>query len=166
MLIFVRSTSWSSPVEQEEYQPTSYIYSVKILCVPMFGEAEPALVPGVYMTAVNVHNPWRQPVEIIKWVTLSPPQGEAPMIGERISDKLEPYQAFDIDCEHMVREFGLEGKQVPGGKGFLIIRSSRELDVVGVYTAEQMAGGRGVGMSLDVEYITPRVDRVELLQKP
>lgn len=166
-------------------QVNTYMYAVKIVCVPTLGKAAPALVPGMYRTAVNVHNPWPQTANIVKWLTLSPPQGEPAIVGERISETLEPFQAFDIDCIHMARDFGLEGRQVPGGKGFLIIQSDQNLDVVGVYTAEELAGrtiglgvqetaeaieqaakgAAGVGLGMDIEYIQPKIAQV-VLQDP
>ena len=145
----------------------TYMYAVKIVCVPELGPADPALVPAIYRTAVNVHNPWPQAARIVKWVTLSPPQGEPAIIGEqRHTETLEPYQAFDVDCVHMATKFGLDGRQVPGGKGFLIIQSDQNLDVVGVYTSEELTGARvprratGVGLGLDIEYIQPKIAQV------
>lgn len=141
-----------------------YIFSVKIICVPAFGDASPALVPGTYRTAVNVHNPWQEPARIVKWVVLSPPEGEASVVSERITERLGAFEAFDIDCVHMARDFGLGGQTVPGGKGFLIIQSDRELDVVGVYTArksERNDTDEGAGIGMDVEYIRPKVARLE-----
>ena len=135
------------------------MYAVKIVCVPTLGRASPALVPGIYRTAVNVHNPWPLPAHIIKWVTLSPPQGQAAISGERISETLEPFQAFDIDCVHIAKDFGLQGQHVPGGKGFLIIQADQDIDVVGVYSAEGTGrqGQVGVGLGMDVEYIQPKI---------
>ena len=50
-----------------------FTYSTKIVCVPELGQAYPALIHGLYKTAVNVHNPWPQPAAITKWITLSAP---------------------------------------------------------------------------------------------
>ncbi len=135
-----------------------FVYSAKIACVPHLGPASPALMPGKYRTAVNVHNPSDQPAYIQKWVTLSPPQGQPPITGDRISETLAPWSAFDVDCPHMRDQFGLpQGAKVPGGKGFLVIRSDRELDVVAVYTARtETAAKDGVGTSVDVERVEPR----------
>ena len=150
-----------------QQQEVSYMYAVKIVCVPTFGRASPALVPGIYRTAVNVHNPWPQPAHLVKWVTLSPPQGQAAISGKHISETLEPFQAFDIDCVHMAKDFCLQGKHVPGGKGFLIIQADQNIDVVGVYTSEEI--GRtgsaqiGGGLSMDVEYVQPKVSQGPIL---
>jgi hypothetical protein len=82
----------------------------------------------------------------------------------------------------MAREFGLEGQKVPGGKGFLVIQSDQNLDVVGVYTVEELVGSKaklaaeetaedletavkgatGVGLGIDVEYIQPKIAQVIL----
>ncbi len=143
-----------------ELEPSDYfVYSSKIVCVPHLGPASPALMPGKYRTAVNVHNPWDQSANIEKWLTLSPPQGKSQITGDRISETLAPWAAFDIDCPHLRDDFGLpDGAKVPGGKGFLVIRSDRELDVVAVYTTRtQTKAGDGVGASVDVETIEPKI---------
>jgi hypothetical protein len=80
----------------------------------------------------------------------------------------------------MAREFGLDGQQVPGGKGFLVIQSDQNLDVVAVYTVEQLVGpntklpdtkeeadatvrrATGIGLGIDVEYIQPKIAQVVL----
>jgi hypothetical protein len=167
----------TKPSVSAQQQTNIYMYAVKIVCVPDLGKADPALVPAMYRTAVNVHNPWPQPAKITKWLTLSPPQGEPAITGDRISETLESYQAFDVDCVHMATKFGLQGQKVPGGKGFLIIQSDQDLDVVGVYTSEQLVGAKtglatedsaegfkqaairatGVGLGLDIEYIQPKI---------
>ena len=136
----------------------NFTYAVKITCVPHFGPASPALMPAKYRTAVNVHNPWRDPVELTKSLTLSPPQGQPAIHGDPISETLGPREAFDVDCPHMRDEFGIPANsKVPGGKGFMVIESDRELNVVAIYTArgEGSAASSGVGTSIDVEYIVP-----------
>ena len=148
-----------------------YIYPVKITCVPHFGPASPALMPAKYRTAVNVHNPWDMPANIEKWVTLSYPQGEPSIMSEHVNEVLNPWWAFDVDCKHMKNDFvfplqlapnastdsATMPPKVPGGKGFLVIKSDRELDVVAIYTsrAETATTANGVGTSIDVEYIKP-----------
>jgi hypothetical protein len=145
-----------------QQQQETFTYPVKIVCSPRFGEPSPALVPGVYLTAVNVHNSGPETARIVKWVTLSVPQGKRSIRSRQISEELPSFRAFDIDCKHMARDFGLRGEKVPGGKGFLVIQSDRQLDVVAVYTAEEVVGrkgGKGVGISEDVEYIEPNITR-------
>ena len=148
-----------------EYEPpppgeqTLFVYSAKIVCVPELGKTSTALVPGAkYRTAVNVHNPWQEPADIKKWVTLARPQGKRPIMGQPIEERLEPTWAFDVDCVHMKNDFGLpDGASVAGGKGFLVIQSDRPLDVVAVYMTKK---NKGSGISIDVEYIQPKVSPV------
>ncbi len=137
-----------------------YIYPVKITCVPHFGPASPALMPAKYRTAVNVHNPWDMPANIEKWVTLSPPQGNPSIMSEHVTEVLNPWWAFDVDCKHMKNDFiwpTTAELKVPGGKGFMVIKSDKELDVVAIYTSRAEGGttSTGVGTSIDVEYIKP-----------
>src|SRR5215210_6927171 len=69
------SVAWAGEATNKsvsaQQQTVSYLYSVKILCVPTLGRAAPALVPGIYQTAVNVHNPWPETANIVKWLTRS-----------------------------------------------------------------------------------------------
>ena len=135
-----------------------FTYSVKVVCVPHLGNASPTLMPGKYRTAVNVHNSWDQPANIEKWVTLVNAQGIPPITGDRIQEILSPLAAFDVDCVHLRDDFGLPaGAEVPGGKGFMVIQSDRELDVVAVYTSRaETTNKNGVGTSTDIEYIVPK----------
>ncbi len=141
-------------------EPDVFTYSAKIVCVPHLGKAGTALMPGKYRTAVNVHNPSDEPAHIQKWVTLSPPQGQTPITGGRIADTLQPWSSFDVDCLHFRDDFWLpEGAKVPGGKGFMVIRSDKMLDVVAVYTskAKNPPSDNGVGTSIDVERVEPKM---------
>jgi hypothetical protein len=140
-----------------------YIYSIKVVCVPTFGNPDGVVVGGVYRTAVNVHNPTWQVAKITKWVTLAPPEGVESKISKQVTETMQPFQAFDLACRQMATEFELQGQAVPGGEGFLVIESDVELDVAAVYTSERIqnsAVGAGVGTTLDVEYVRPRVVRV------
>ena len=126
--------------------------------MPELGIAIPALVPGDYNTAVNIHNPWNEPANITQRLTLSAPRWRPPISGGDILDTLEPQAAFSINCLNMKYSYGLPADaQVPGGEGFLVIHSDRTLDVVAVYTANVTSGGQSAGVSIDVEYIEPKV---------
>ena len=145
-----------------------WMYSAKVVCTPILGNPLPALTIANYRTAVNVHNPWPDPVEITKWVTLSPPQGQPAISGDRIDETLPPFGAFDVDCPHMRDDFGLPvGAKVPGGKGFLVVQATRNIDVAAVYTSRAVRGGKdGIGTSVDVEYIEPKTFTVNPLPPP
>ena len=109
---------------------------------------------GRYKTAVNLLNasPTTGDAHISKSVTLSVPQGQTPIMGDVLQDTLPSRGALDIDCVHFAQDFGFQGMKVPGGKGFMIIESDKELDVAAVYTST-MRNKAGVGESIDVEYI-------------
>ncbi len=149
--------------------PDVFVYSAKIVCVPHLGKASPALMPGRYRTAVNVHNPWDEPAHIQKWVALSPPQGQTPITGGRIADTLQPWSSFDVDCPHFRDDFWLPpDAKVPGGKGFMVIRADRELDVVAVYTSKALnpPSNNGVGTSIDVERVAPKMSKGAIARGP
>ena len=144
----------AAPLEGSD--PDIFIYSAKVVCVPSLGNPLPVLVSGKYKTAVNVHNPSGNPVTLEKWITLAPRQGLASITGDHIAEVLGPWEAFDVDCQHMANDFGLDGAKVPGGDGFFVIVSDGPLTVVAVYTAQKKVTG-GVGASIDTEYVQPRV---------
>jgi len=123
-------------------------YAAKFLCtsnVPGTSQTTSALLPGVYQTAVNIHNPQRKTVELRKKLAVA--GGE---ISKFINQKLEPDAAARVDCGD-VQSFGLH--LVHGFEGFLVIESTQSLDVVAVYTA----GARGAEVaSIDVEQVPER----------
>jgi hypothetical protein len=93
----------------------------------------PALAPGRYYTAINVHNPSREGVPFRRKFALTAP-GEAPgMIYPFSSHKLGPDQALEFDCDAFRR------LRLRFAKGFAVIQSPVELDVVAVYTASGVA---------------------------
>jgi hypothetical protein len=125
-----------------------YQYAAKFLCtanIPGTSQTTTALLPGIYQTAVNVHNPNRQVAHLRKKIAVASGQ-----ISGFIEQKLGPDEATRIDCGD-VQSFGLH--LIHGFEGFLVIESTLSLDVVAVYTA----GGRGAEVaSLDVEHVPER----------
>ena len=123
-------------------------YAVKFLCtanIPGTSQTTSALLPGVYQTAVNIHNPQRKPVELRKKLALAGGQ-----ISRFFNQKLDSDGATRVDCGD-VRSFELH--LIHGFEGFLVIESTQSLDVVAVYTA----GARGAEVaSLDVEHVPER----------
>ena len=149
---------------------TSFTYIAKFLCgtIPVEGVATaverqlPAasgtfsLVPGTYLSGINVLNPTRQTVRITKFVVpapperiaVDPPDDVAPGLGPspEVNESLDSLHAFEVDCRDIVEggngqdpllDLGglppimLDDDFVPG---FLVIRSNRRLKVVAVYT--------------------------------
>ena len=103
-------------------------YAVKIIC----GTPDrPALAPGIYFTAINIHNPAADSVRFRqKFATTR--GGEVPgPISPFSGAVLGPDQALEIDCTDITRRTRERGFI----KGFAVLQSPRELDVVAVYTA-------------------------------
>jgi hypothetical protein len=127
---------WSAPwrVATAQAQKTvTFIYSAKYVCAPDLGPTEPALVPGIYKTAINVRNFLDQEVKLTKKVVVSRGQDDPRgPISERETVTLKPDEAIDIDCPDIVKL--LKNQRALSPKGFVVIESPVELEVVAVYT--------------------------------
>jgi hypothetical protein len=124
-------------------------YAVKVLCtanVPGTSQTTTSLVPGVYETSVNIHNPNKQTVAYR--MKLAVP-GLGP--SQFVSDKLGPDEAARPDCPRIVKDFGITF--IHGAECFLVIESAQPFDVVAVYTACKRGGEVE---SIDVEQIRER----------
>lgn len=114
-------------------------YAVKFVC----GKAEGRiLAPGTYTTAINIqnpnHDPGSDPVVFRKKYSVARPGeqvgGTTPFID---GDKLEPGDAFEIDCPDIleqVRDFCPDGLC----KGFATLEGSAELEIVAVYSVADL----------------------------
>jgi hypothetical protein len=101
-------------------------YAAKVVC----GKLSPGsdiLAGGRYFTAVNVHNPGRT-ATLRRKVAIAGP-GEAGRVSTFQIMRLRNDEALEIDCRLIHRQADAEWV-----KGFLVIQSSQELDVVTVYT--------------------------------
>ncbi len=126
-------------------------YAVKFVCGKSAGEV---VAPGTYFTAINVHNPTNEEVHFRKKFAVALP-GERPgPVSKFFEAKLGPDEALEIDCPDIIRLASTPGEKPAAFlKGFVIIESDLELDVVVIYTAE----GRGDQVeTLDVERVPPR----------
>jgi hypothetical protein len=125
-------------------------YAAKFLCtanIPNTSQTTDSLLPGIYETVVNVHNPNNQAARIRKKIAVTSP----PAISKFVGDGLKPDEALKVDCTDIVRDFGITF--IHGAEGFLVIESTLSLDVTAVYTA----GPRGGEVaSIDVEQIKER----------
>lgn len=137
--------------KKAQVRPTAryrFQYAVKFLCtanIPGTSQTTTALLPGVYQTAVNIHNPQRRTVELRKKLAVASGQ-----ISSFINQKLEPDAATRVDCSDLS---AFDIHLIHGFEGFLVIESSLSLDVVAVYTA----GARGAEVaSIDVEHVPER----------
>ncbi|MGH7539173.1 MAG: CARDB domain-containing protein [Gemmatimonadales bacterium] len=103
-------------------------YAVKFVC----GLPDTrAVSPGMYFTAINVHNPNPDSVQFRKKVASTLPGEQPGPISPFSSNLLTPDQALEIDCVDIFRHARL----VRFAKGFVVIQSLEPLDIVAVYTA-------------------------------
>ncbi len=130
----------------------AFEYAVKFVC----GKAEGDVVaPGTYFTAINVHNPGTRGLGFRKKFAVALP-GERPGPVSRFFDaKLGPDQAFEIDCRDILQRSETHSSFL---KGFVVLQTAQELDVVAVYTA---AGATGRVESMELERVAPRALRAQ-----
>ena len=149
---------------------TTYIYSVKIVCgtvtpprpkpsIPTLRDPAP-VVPGLYRTAVNIHNFWEKETSFLQKVVIALPQDqERGPITKKIKENLRPNEAVEVDCYNVVAILeGTTAAKAEFLKGFVVIESPVELEVTAVYTAEELQEN---GISIDVEQIQPHIIRVK-----
>jgi hypothetical protein len=119
-------------------------YAVKIIC----GNPDrPVLAIGRYHTAINIHNPGRRAIVFRrKFALTGPSEGSIAPTAFRLT-KLGPDYALEVDCTS--REL-LDRKFV---KGFAVIQSPIEIDVVAVYTGGNVADSL---QSMALERVPPR----------
>lgn len=123
-------------------------YAVKVVCgvvdVPHQGGAQPPVAPGTYRTAVNVFNRNVCHEASLRLKLAIAGQDRPGPVSEYIGPfRLKPDTAFEVDCPVMlaVAQNLTPNQPVKFIKGWLVIRSSVPLDVVGVYTGAQNPTG-------------------------
>lgn len=130
----------------QEGRPTTppaarFQYAVKVVCAGPTGVSEKLgiLVPGQYLTAINVHNPSNSStVSFRKKVAIALPGEQAGPVSRFFDAQLKPDEALEIDCADIYSHASFSPKQILKRallKGFVVIESPLELDVVAVYTA-------------------------------
>jgi len=129
--------------------PYRFQYAAKFLCtanIPGTSQTTGSLLPGVYQTVVNIHNPNEKTARLRMKIAVP---GLEP--SKFVDDSLKPDYATRVDCGRITRDFGIVF--IHGAEGFLVIESTLSLDVTAVYTA----GPRGGEVaSIDVEQIRER----------
>lgn len=118
-------------------------YAVKIVCG---APDRPAVAPGNYYTAINVHNPSTGGAKPRWKIALTLPQTVPGTISQFYQTELRPDQALEIDCTDIARRAPIGARFL---KGFVVIQSETELDVVGVYTVAASADGRVVALEIE-----------------
>jgi hypothetical protein len=120
-------------------------YAAKFSCgsVPV-GMTAP-VIQGQYATAVAIHNPHRKDVTLRKKIALVfPPGGQNPgPISAFITEKLTPDQALEVTCQEIPSTFSFTGTVTFGSfvQGFLVVETTRSVDVTATYSAGPSVGG-------------------------
>lgn len=125
----------------------AYQYAVKIICIahiPGTSLTSDGLLPGVYETAVNIHNPSKKAVRVRKKLAHSD------QISGFKNSTIKPDAVERFVCRN-IQDFSITF--IHGFEGFLVIESSDSLDVTAVYTSG--ASGGSVA-NIDVEQIKER----------
>jgi hypothetical protein len=132
--------------------PIGFEYAVKFICgISPPAEGQPLVVArGFYLTAINVHNPGKEPVEFAKKFAIALPGEKAGRISPYAAAILKPDEALEIDCADIMRHLDAGGFV----KGFAVLQSKVELDVVAVYTAA--AAPNGTVAALETERVPAR----------
>ena len=112
------------------------------------------LAPGVYFTAINVHNPTYSTVAFRFKIAVALPGVKPGPVSAFFPARLGPDEALEIDSPDILKRAGANAEFL---KGFVVIESPVELDVVAVYTA---SGSTGQIETLHTERVPAR--RVEL----
>jgi hypothetical protein len=126
-------------------------YAAKFVCGRVKGANGP-VARGDYFTAINVHNP-REPRDFKRKVAIALPGRPGPVTPFWIFP-LKYDEAMEIDCAQIVLQLKEHGIDVPAFvKGFVVVQSWNQADVVAVYTAAP-AGGQVA--SIHTERVPPR----------
>lgn len=122
-------------------------YSAKFVCGKSDGKV---VAPGEYWTAINVHNPTERGIKFRKKIAVALPSERPGPVSKFFNAKLGPDEALEIDRDDIFRH---AKAQTDFLKGFVVIHSEVELDVVAVYTA---AGREQRVETLHTERVSPR----------
>ena len=125
----------------------TFQYAAKTICGRSKGDV---VAPGLYFTAVNVHNPERKDIRFAVKFARALPGLKAGPVSAWHKVGLGPDEALEIDCPDISKLAKTRSEFL---KGFLVLESQTELDVVAVYTA---AGSDGEVATLHTERVPPR----------
>lgn len=130
----------------------AFQYAVKFVCGKTSGGA---VARGRYFTAINVHNPTERPIEFRKKFAIAGDEKEQPRPSEFVPAKLDSDRVMEIDCRDIF-EHTANISNASFRKGFVIIQSEVELDVVAVYTAEGLYWWGGGVKTIHLERVPPK----------
>lgn len=126
-----------SGTAEGSHERVDFQYAVKIVCgiVRVSDNPPNPLPPGRYSTATNVHNPSRCDVATFRWkVAIGLPGLKVGPVSDFADASLGPDDALEIDCSDVMALLKRSGIRLPPYvKGWVVIESAAELDVVAVY---------------------------------
>jgi hypothetical protein len=137
---------------------TEFQYAVKVVCgtPPVSSPPQaPQVAAGYYFTAINVHNPSKcRTISFRGKVAQALPFGAVPATPtDFVKLSLGPDQALEIDNAHIF--FILDPLKPPTFvKGYVVLETPEELDVVAVYTVAPAANERCI--SFETERVPAR----------
>jgi hypothetical protein len=132
--------------QQVEPPASGFEYAVKFVCGTGPAQGQPAVVArGTYFTAINVHNPGKVENAIVKKFAIALPGEKAGRVSPYFTVPLKFDEALEIDCPDILKHLDAGGFV----KGFAVIQSRFELDVVAVYTAAPLPTGPVVALELE-----------------
>jgi len=121
----------------------AYQYVVKVVCGTLAEKPlHPVVSRGCYTTAVNVYNRSTCDDAVIRRrLSVGLPGAASGPVSRMLASDLGPCRAMEVDCKDIM-------DMAPGDahfvKGFLVLESNVPLDVVAVYTAAGLSGGKEV----------------------
>ena len=134
---------------------TEFQYAVKIVCGEIVASQDNVptpVAPGRYWTAINIHNPSKCKQANFRWkVAIAHPGEPGPVTSYSRITPLRPDQALEVDCQQVMRVVPQPPPRFV--KGYVVIESDIELDVVAVYSGTPGACGSN---SFHTERVEPR----------
>jgi len=146
--LLIAAISGMSFDRRAEAQTTGFQYAVKFIIGRSSGEVA---AKGTYFTAINVHNPSTDTTFSKRFVIAKPKEDPTGAISPSTKVSFPKDRALEIDPGDIWTH-----TQTPVNsflKGFAIIESTVELDVVAVYT---VANDAGQVEALHMERVPPR----------
>jgi hypothetical protein len=152
----------------DEEQRFRFQYAAKFTCGFVPSTAVDRVIQGQYATAVAIHNPQRKDMTLRKKIALVfPPGSQQPgHVSPFITEKLGPDQALEVACKEIPSEF-FPGATFPSTfvQGFLVIETTRSVDVIATYSAGPATVPPGPGPSAPVAALTVATVDVERIKE-
>ncbi|HYR07666.1 MAG TPA: hypothetical protein VEQ60_07850 [Longimicrobium sp.] len=135
---------------------TEFQYAVKVVCgeVPRDENQDfpSPVAPGRYWTAINIHNPTKCHDARFRWkVAIANPGRPGPISAYSRTITLRPDEALELDCQQVMQ--AVQHLAPRFVKGYAVLESDIELDVVAVYTGTPGPCGSN---SFHTERVRPR----------